>query len=440
MALTPLLLLTLFAVPGSASEYAKQIANAAISNESASDDPVEALWNTIRALREEQQLLEGQIAECREEVNGVVNEKKLLDKQIGLFYRELVCMDAILLIYDQQIESYEQKQIQLTRSIDDCRQKLALRLRQSYEEGLPGLLELLASAPDFLSFIIAVERQNQLAEYDEQLMEELNGLYYQQTDLRNGLDRVKAQRHEVALEQAERTRLFNEQLQGCGGFLWDLEGNVNRFSYFIQQSQVGIQYADAAVQKAVNAFVASLDQQKLAEIEDQRLEKLALYTDQIKGSMENGSIQQGGEFFLSGSKYILPLVLTGDRTPAITSVMGYCTYQIGNTVIGDYHGGIDLSATYGTAVVAAASGVVVYAGQENGYGNYLVMWHEDGSLTLYAHLSEYTVSVGDYLLQGEALGIAGSSGNSKGIGCHFELWKDGKRVDPTSVLVFPVSE
>ncbi len=438
--LTPLLVLTLFAVPGSASEAAKQhtrqYARITALAEEAPNDSAEDLWATILLLREKQQFLEERIAAAKEQIDGVATEKSLLDQQISLGYQELTCFDQLMAIYEDQLSTYQQKQEELDQSIDECRAKLAVRLRQTHEEGLPGLLELLASSSDLMSLLIAAERQSQLTDYDDRLMEELNRLYYQYNDLSKDSERIKAARHQIALEQAERTRVFNERLQICGGFLWNLEHDVHRFSYFVQQSQAGEQYVDVTVQNAIDAFVASLDDQMWAELEEKRQEKLALYTDYIKGQMEEGLLQQGGEFYLSGSKYILPLALTGNRTPAITSAMGYCTYQIGDTVISDYHRGIDLSADYGTSVAASASGVVVFTGWQNGYGNYVVVWHEDGSQTRYAHLSEITVSVGDYLLQGEELGLVGSSGNSKGIGCHFELWKDGKRVDPTPFLVF----
>ena len=432
-ALTPLIVLTLFAVPGSASEYAKQIAGTTASGALSSEDPVEELRAVIQELRFKQALLEEQISECQLNVEGVADEKKLLDEQIFTFHQELACFDEILRIYDDSLQTYQQKLDELEQSISERRQKLAVRLRQAHEEGQPGLLELFASATDLLSLFIAVERQNQLSAYDTKLMEELDGMYYQQKDLKNGVIRVKELRYQVALEQANRAYEFNQRLQSVGGFLWELEDDVHRFSYFIQQSQAGVQYADVSIQEAVDSFVASLNEETRAAMEESRLEKLALYTAPLKELMANGTLQEGGEFFLSGSQYIVPLYLENQRTPSITAVMGYCTYQIGDKIMSDYHGGVDLAATYGTAVVAAASGVVVSTGWQQGYGHYVVLWHEDGSQTRYAHLGEITASVGDYLLQGEQLGCVGTSGNSKGIGCHFELWKDGKRVNPQSV-------
>lgn len=440
LALTPLLLLMLFAVPGSASGLARSLANDPAQNETAPADPIAELWTAVESLRAEQKLLGEQIAAQQGTVSFVVDEKKLLDEQISLFYRELACLDTLLRLYDDLLSAQNIQQDALDASIDQCGDRLANRLRQAHEEGTPGLLELLAASPDVISFLIALERQSQLEEYDRKLMDELNGLYEQQDELLQETARLKEERHEVTMELANRTRVFNQQLQVCGGFLWNLQTDVHRFSYFIQQSQAGIQHAEVAIQSAADAFAASLSEEKRGELEALKQDKLALFSDQIKGQMDAGLLQLGSEFSLSGSRYILPLVLEENRSPAITSVMGYCTYQIGDKVMSDYHGGIDLSAAYGTSVVASASGVVIATGWQNGYGNYVVLWHEDGSQTRYAHLSQINVSLGDYLLQGEELGIAGSSGNSKGIGCHFELWQDGKRVDPADLLIFSAGE
>lgn len=437
LALTPLLLLALFAMPGSASEAARDIAGGAESGELLAEDAIEVLQEEIRNLRAEQSNIDDQLALCQGKIDGVALEKKLLDEQVFLYFREVCCFDELLSIYDELLQAEEQKYSELDTTIQSRNEILTMRLRQAHEEGLPGILELMSASEDLLSLLISLERQNQLEKYDDELMSELNDMQGERVVLRTGIDRLRGERHQIATEQVERTRVFHTKLQESGSYLWNLQSDVHRFSYFIQQSQAGVQIAHSAIQAEVNAFVATLDAQGLAAMAEKRNEKLALLSDYMKGQMVEGVLQQGGEFFLSGSKYILPLMLNTERQPTISSTMGHCTYQIGEQVVGDYHSGIDISATYGTSVVASASGRVISTGWQNGYGNYVVLWHEDGSQTRYAHLSEITVEAGDYLLQGEILGAAGSTGNSKGVGCHFELLIDGQWTDPTAVLTFP---
>jgi murein DD-endopeptidase MepM/ murein hydrolase activator NlpD len=99
-----------------------------------------------------------------------------------------------------------------------------------------------------------------------------------------------------------------------------------------------------------------------------------------------------------------------------------------------YHGGIDLGAAYGTAVPAAAGGRVVAAGEQGAYGTQVVIEHETGLQTRYAHLSAVNVAVGDRVGQGQEIGRVGQSGRATGPHLHFEVIRDGQRVDPTGVM------
>lgn len=86
------------------------------------------------------------------------------------------------------------------------------------------------------------------------------------------------------------------------------------------------------------------------------------------------------------------------------------------------HSGIDIAASSGTAILASRGGTVVYAGwDDGGYGNLIVIQHDNGTHTYYAHNSEIYVSVGDTVEQGEQIGAMGSTGRVTGVHCHFEV-------------------
>lgn len=88
------------------------------------------------------------------------------------------------------------------------------------------------------------------------------------------------------------------------------------------------------------------------------------------------------------------------------------------------HNGVDLSSSYGSKIMASASGIVIVAksgGWNGGYGSYVVINHPNGTQTLYGHLSEVDVLSGDHVEQGEMIGRMGSSGNSTGTHLHFEI-------------------
>ena len=101
------------------------------------------------------------------------------------------------------------------------------------------------------------------------------------------------------------------------------------------------------------------------------------------------------------------------------------------------HQGIDFAAGYGTPVVAAADGVVVEARRWGGYGNWVRIRHSDGWETGYAHLSRFGsgIRAGQRVQQGQIVAYVGSTGASTGPHLHYELWRNGQRVNPRGARV-----
>jgi murein DD-endopeptidase MepM/ murein hydrolase activator NlpD len=99
-----------------------------------------------------------------------------------------------------------------------------------------------------------------------------------------------------------------------------------------------------------------------------------------------------------------------------------------------HHLGIDFSARTGDPVLAAAGGVVSFAGVKNGYGNVVEVDHGNGYTTLYGHNSRLIVRVGDIVRAGQQLAKAGSTGRSTGPHVHFEVHVNGRPVNPRQFL------
>jgi len=101
---------------------------------------------------------------------------------------------------------------------------------------------------------------------------------------------------------------------------------------------------------------------------------------------------------------------------------------------GHFHSGVDMAAPAGTPVHASAAGVVTVGWSPNGYGLYLVVRHGAGLATLYGHLESTGLVSGDPVAAGAEIGRVGSSGLSTGPHLHFEVRRDGRPVDPVSLL------
>lgn len=110
-------------------------------------------------------------------------------------------------------------------------------------------------------------------------------------------------------------------------------------------------------------------------------------------------------------------------------------HMISGNPYGPGHNGIDIGAGAGSALFAADSGTVVYAGWLNGgYGNFVMIDHGNGFTTWYEHLENIQVNCGDNVFQGSVIGTAGSTGNSTGAHLHFEIRYGGMPVNPFDYL------
>lgn len=116
----------------------------------------------------------------------------------------------------------------------------------------------------------------------------------------------------------------------------------------------------------------------------------------------------------------------------LSSRFGYRIDPIKNTP--SSHTGIDLACPEGTKIYSAMSGTVAYTGFSSVYGNYVIVKHHDGYQTLYAHMSKIIAKKGEKVTQDTVIGLVGSTGYSTGNHLHFSVYKNGKLVDPLTVL------
>ena len=97
------------------------------------------------------------------------------------------------------------------------------------------------------------------------------------------------------------------------------------------------------------------------------------------------------------------------------------------------HAGIDFKASYGTPIYAVTDGVVQFAGRHGGHGNYVKLSHGGGLGTGYGHMSRIAVRSGQSVRRGQVIGYVGSTGLSTGPHLHYEMYRNGKTVNPSSV-------
>lgn len=100
----------------------------------------------------------------------------------------------------------------------------------------------------------------------------------------------------------------------------------------------------------------------------------------------------------------------------------------------EFHEGLDVAVDFGTPVTATADGVVIHAGPYAGYGNLVVLFHNNGITTRYGHLSKVVVDVGRHVRRGDQVSNAGSTGRSTGPHVHYEIRENDRPIDPLGYI------
>ncbi|MFN9740338.1 MAG: peptidoglycan DD-metalloendopeptidase family protein [Pseudomonadota bacterium] len=100
----------------------------------------------------------------------------------------------------------------------------------------------------------------------------------------------------------------------------------------------------------------------------------------------------------------------------------------------EFHGGVDFNGPRGSEVISVAGGVVAYAGKKPGYGNVVEIDHGNGYLTRYAHNDRNLVEVGSPVRAGDVIARMGSTGRATGVHVHFEVWLNGRLVNPAEYI------
>src|SRR5574344_234419 len=157
--------------------------------------------------------------------------------------------------------------------------------------------------------------------------------------------------------------------------------------------------------------------------------------------LESRILRVGQELFIPGAKLDSASLrkAMGELFMTPLSAGWRLTSHFGNradpfTGVSTYHTGVDMAAPTGTPIKAAMSGRIAYVGWSNVFGNYVIINHGNGYQTLYGHMSKSLAHMGEDVSQGTRIGLVGSTGYSTGPHLHFTVYKNGRLVDPLTLL------
>ena len=380
--------------------------SAASGSSSSSKDQLAALNSQQADLKKQQDALNAKISQAKSELEKqqLIKENSsyqitLTKQQIDLLEDKIVLINENIDEKETEIAEKEEEISQTQNKIDENYELLKKRLRSMYTTGRSSTLGLLLGADSFTDFLTQADRLKRIAEHDRELIESLSA---DKEALNAAKAEVEAAKAEVEENKAE---IESEKAQ--------VESLRSQYQNQVQQAESQIQDIQA-LQAQMEADTAKLQ----AEMKQVQAEIDAIYAANVSQ----------GEYV--GGNFGWPL-------PGYTYISSYFGWRFNNT---DFHTGIDITGgnVYGKSIVASNAGTVMHVQRtytpNKGYGMYVIVDHGGGYTTLYGHMSNIVVNVGDVVSRGQKIGEVGSTGWSTGPHLHFEIRVNGEAINPLTEL------
>ena len=365
-----LALLPLFAAFGFASEA---------DDKQAELNEVQSQMQKMQERKEKARQKAAAASEGLEEIQSRLNE---LQAQA----RELQAKSNAL---QAKINDNQAKLAKKKAEVEQRKKVYSQRLRQIYINGQVNYLDVLLGAKDFGDFSSRMYLLQKIISSDIAMLQQLQK---DEAEIKSRQEQLDAEMKEIKSTKAE------------------LEAKRARANKLKEQRSYMLYKAQEEEQQSQSEY-----------------ERLLAISENITAMLRNMESSGGGSSSSGGTgRFMWPC--RGE----ITSYFGWRTHPIFGTT--KYHSGMDIAVDYGTPIMAADSGSVIYSGWLGGYGYAVMIDHGSGLVTLYAHNQSLNVYEGQYVTKGTCIAYAGSTGYSTGPHCHFEVRLHGEVTEPLNYL------
>ena len=362
------------------------------------DERIAELEAEISAAKEQEGVLTSQLGAVVTELRAAQSAVEQAEGSLDLLESELATeqdrLERLTALFTEQTRRLRRLEVEYRRAVGI----LEARVRAIYIEEEPDTLAVLVSATTFGDLIDGYEFVSRIGLQDQRIAGQVDAAKKRAAEKRRATEhtqRLTAATVSVIAARTDEARAVRNQL---------------------------------ASDRDTLAAARRLKQSALATSRDTREE----YLEEVNAlAAQSAALAAAIRDAQAGAGS------TGTGTPSASGFI----WPVNGPVVSGYgmrwgrlHEGIDISASSGTPIWAAASGTVIHAGWLGGYGNLVVVDHGDGLATAYAHASAILVGVGQQVSQGESLSLVGSTGNSSGPHLHFEVRVNGVAVDPLLYL------
>lgn len=354
--------------------------------------------------REKINELESKQAKVKEQINSLKSDigdqeklKDALQDEIDTVQAQIDVYNGQLTEVENRLSEIEAQKEQKQNDLENTKQTFMTRLRAMYVSGDNSMLNVLLSANDFGDFLYRDQLLSSVTDHDNAIMEQLKAdikaveeLETQANEEKQEIQSIKSEVDAKRAELGDRMKEMNEVISELEGQKSGLEDQLDEYAAAIDEFEAKIQAEAAAAAKNNNSSASQ------------------------SPSYSGGAKPNAGG-------WVWPC-------PGFYYISSYVGPRWGRT-----HNGLDIAggSIYGKPIVAARAGTVIDAGwNSGGYGNYVMINHGDGFITIYGHMSSVAAYNGQSVSAGQVIGYVGNSGRSTGPHLHFEVRLNGSVEDP----------
>ncbi|MCI9468521.1 MAG: peptidoglycan DD-metalloendopeptidase family protein [Oscillospiraceae bacterium] len=368
-----------------------------------SQSDVDQLQNQKTTLNQQKNAKKAALDALRTQQAGFVEMKAALDEKNELAQQEILVTEEQIAMYNEMIAEKEAEAQAAQAAADEQLELYKVHLRAMEENGTFNFyLSVLFGAKDFGDLLARIDMITEIMEKDKAVEDSYKEARDYALEIKAEYEAYKAELDAKKAELEAEVELLKAEIAEAGQMIADLQKDIDAYTAEYNQME--------ANERAVQAQIDELTRQMQEEERRRQEEAAANNTTPPTNPAVTGSYQWPATSTYITSKY-------GNRVHPIFGTK-------------KFHSGVDVGAGAGTNVTAADGGTVSVATYSSSYGNYVMIYHADGTSTLYAHMSALAVSQGQTVNKGDVLGYVGDTGWANGPHLHFEVRVNGSTTDP----------
>lgn len=382
---------------------------------------------TIKEVQTDKTELEAKKHRAQAKAEKLEAKKVSLAEEIAKVDQELGELDIKITDLQKDIKKLKRKlkgtRLRLKNAkISESKQydSMKLRIKYMYENGETAFLDILFQAKSFSDLLNRSEYIAKISEYDHNMLVRLENtrkeIVETEADLQDQLGQMTDLNNQLAKQQAKLVERSKEQ-----------QGKMQEYTTMISQTEDSIQKYEDDIQKQED-LIRDLERANREKAEREKAEREKAEREKANKEKPEPDNNNNETPSIGGGRLGWPV--PSSRT--VTSPYGYRIHPISG--VRKLHDGMDIAGPIGSSIVAAQSGTVLLSAYSSTAGNWIIIDHGNGLVTVYMHNTSNLVAAGARVSKGQHIANMGSTGTSTGSHLHFCVRVNGTYVDPMTYL------